>query len=131
MVMGSGFRRSDDGLDFQITSPKLFDDTAPQSGVTKLFTNSSELDCSQKINPIFEIRLGCQANLLQQSLERLPDGHLLGNNDPPMFLVLSDILIVQSHKVPDIECHEAAFFLDGKRKLFAVGASSRSELISS
>jgi hypothetical protein len=28
---------------------------------------------------------------------------------------------VQIHKIPDIEGHEAAFFLDGKRKLFAVG----------
>ncbi len=38
-----------------------------------------------------------------------------------MLLVLSDILIEQIHKIPDIEGHEAAFFLDGKRKLFAVG----------
>jgi len=42
-------------------------------------------------------------------------------NDPPMLFVLSDILIVQIHKVPDIEGHEAVFFLDSKRKLFAVG----------
>jgi hypothetical protein len=48
-----------------------------------------------------------------------------------MRLVLSDILIVQIHKVPYIEGQVAAFFLDGKHKLFAVGASSRSELISS
>jgi len=38
-----------------------------------------------------------------------------------MFPFLSDVLIVQIHKVPDIEGHEAAFFLDGKRKLFTVG----------
>jgi len=38
-----------------------------------------------------------------------------------MLLVLSNVLIVQIHKVPDIEGHKAEFFLDGKRKLFAVG----------
>jgi hypothetical protein len=76
---------------------------------------------SQKINPIFEIRLSCQANLFQQSPEHLPDGHLPGYNDPPMLLVLSNILIVQFHKIPDIEGQETAFFLNGKRTLFAVG----------
>ena len=38
-----------------------------------------------------------------------------------MLPVFFDVLIVQIHKIPDIEGHEAAFFLDGKRKLFAVG----------
>jgi hypothetical protein len=39
-------------FDFQITSPKLFDDTAQQSGVTKLFTKPStiqEIHMSEKM----------------------------------------------------------------------------------
>ncbi len=38
-----------------------------------------------------------------------------------MLPALSDVLVVQIHKIPDIEGHQAAFFLDGKRKLFTVG----------
>jgi len=40
-ALPANFLRSRLSFDFQITSPKLFDDTAPQSGVTKLFTKPS------------------------------------------------------------------------------------------
>jgi hypothetical protein len=82
---------------------------------------SPTADCSQEINPVLEIRRGRQANIFQQSPERLPYGHLPGNDNSPMLPVFSDVLIVQIHKVPDIEGHQAAFFVDGKRKLLVVG----------
>ena len=78
-------------------------------------------DFSQKLDPVLEIPPIRQADLLQQSPERLPDGDLPGYYDPPVLLVLLHILIVEIHEVPDIEGHEAAFFLDGKGQLFAVG----------
>jgi hypothetical protein len=74
-----------------------------------------------KIDPFLEIRPGRKADLLQQSPERLPHGYLPRNNDPPVLLVLPHILIVEIHEVSDVEGYEAAFFLNGKRKLFAVG----------
>ena len=67
--------------------------------------------------------MGRQPDLFQQSPKRLPDGYLPRNNDPPVLLVLPYILIVEIHEVSDVEGHEAAFFLNGKGQLFAVGFS--------
>jgi len=40
-----------------------------------------------------------------------------------MDFILFGILIMEKHKVPDIERHQAAFFAYGKGKLLTVGPS--------
>ena len=80
-------------------------------------------DSSQELDPVLEIHLGSKAGRFQQATERLPDGQLPGNDDTPVFLVFPRILIVESDEIPDVEGYEAAFFLDGKGELLAIGFS--------
>jgi len=68
-------------------------------------------DSSQKFDPILEILPAGQPDLL----EKLP-----GDDDPPVLLVLSRLLIVELDEVPDVEGGDAPFFLDGKGELLAV-----------
>jgi hypothetical protein len=80
----------------------------------------SRRDSSQKLDPVSELLLARQSDLLEKPPECLPDRHLPRHDDPPVFPVLFSLLIVELDEVPDVEGDEAPFFLDRKGELLAV-----------